>query len=283
MPTLLFIFVTVLWGTSFIFIKIALQELSPLAFMFFRFLIATVSLVPLLLYEQSKIKRQDLLKGAQLGGLLGTLMFFQTIALQTLNASAGAFLLGFTPVFVLMLRFFVQKKTPNWLDIGATLVCVAGLGLVTQSHGITWQLGVLYMLLSSFFVALYIYAMEAYAGDSSVAVLTLVQMLVLSLLTGVIALVAEGQLPIPIQSSTWAALMACGVLCTSLAFGIQAYAQRYLSAFKLSMLTSLEPVFATIFAYWFLGEVLYPSFYLGAMLILGAIGVINWRLKELEV
>ena len=48
------------------------------------------------------------------------------------------------------------------------------------------------------------------------------------------------------------------------------------------MITTLEPVFATIFSCLLLGEVLPFSFYIGASMILGAIGLINWRLKGLE-
>ena len=280
MPTALFILATLFWGLSFIFIKVALNEVSPLSFIFFRFLIASVSLLPLLRYRREKIGAQDLCKGTQLGFLLGALMFFQTIGVQTINASTAAFLISFSTVFVLIIRFLAQKKFPSLLDLSATLACIGGLSLVTQSHGIMWEPGVFYTLLAALFVALYIYTMEAYANSVSLTAVTLVQMLLLTLLAGLSAFVFEGKLQIPTKAITWGNITAAAVLCSSLAFGIQAYAQQYLSAFKVSMLTSLEPVFATIFSWLFLGEVLYISFYMGAALILGAIAVINWRLKE---
>ena len=283
MPTLLFLLVTIFWGASFIFTKIGLREVSPFAFIFFRFLVAIACLLPSLGYRQGKINRQDLVRGTGLGLFLGSLIIFQTLGLQTVTASVSAFLTGFSVVFVLIIRFWVQKKVPSLLDVGATLACVGGLGLLTQSHGLTWELGVLYSLLSALFVALHVYAMEAYVGSSSLSILTLVQMLVVTVLAWLAAWATEGKLEIPTQASTWVAIVACAVLCTSLAFWIQAYTQQYLSAFKVAMLTTLEPVFATMFSWLFLGEMLHFSFYLGAGLILGAIGVINWRLKELDV
>lgn len=280
MPTALFTLATLFWGVSFIFIKVALNEVSPLSFIFFRFLIASVSLLPLLRYQREKIGAQDLHKGIQLGCLLGAVMFFQTIGIQTINASTAAFLVSFSTVFVLMIRFWRQKKLPSLLDLSAALVCIGGLSLVTRSHGITWELGVFYILLAAFFMALYIYAIEAYIDSVSLTAVTLVQMLLLTLMAGLAAFALEGRLQVPMQTSTWGSIIAAAVLCSSLAFGIQAYAQQYLSAFKIAMLTTLEPIFATIFSWLFLGEVLYSSFYIGATLILGAILVINWRLKE---
>ena len=281
MPTALFILATLFWGVSFIFIKVALNEMSPLSFIFFRFLIASVSLLPMLRYQREKIGAQDLYKGSQLGSLLGAVMLFQTMGMQTINASTAAFLVSFTTVFVLMIRFLVQRKIPGLLDLSATLACIGGLSLVTSSHGIIWELGVFYALLAAFFMALYIYAMEAYVDSVSLTAVTLVQMLWLALLAGLAAITFEGSLQIPTRAITWGNIAAAGVLCSSLAFGIQAYAQQHLSAFKIAMMTTLEPVFATIFSWLFLGEVLHISFYLGAVLILGAIVMINWRLKEI--
>ncbi|MEL6606745.1 MAG: EamA family transporter, partial [Bacteroidota bacterium] len=98
MPTALFTLATLFWGASFIFIKVALNEVSPLSFIFLRFLIASMSLLPLLRYQREKIGEQDLYKGIQLGCLLGAVMLFQTIGVQTINASTAAFLVSFTTV-----------------------------------------------------------------------------------------------------------------------------------------------------------------------------------------
>lgn len=282
MPTLLLILATVFWGVSLILIKVALQEISPLSFIFFRFLIAALCMLPGLVYLNGKLKRKDLIRGAQLGVLLGGIVCLQTIGLQTITASVSSFLTGFAVVFVLAIRFFVQKKAPRFLDIVTALACVAGLGLVTRSHGLTWEPGVFYTLGCTFFLALYIYTLSAYAGSSQIWVLTLSQMVTLTLLAGLAAVLLESKVQVPTQAATWTAILLCAVFCSAVCFGIQAYTQQYLSAFKASMITVLEPVFATIFSYLLLDEVLPFSFYIGASMILGAIGLINWRLKGFE-
>lgn len=279
MPTALFILAVIFWGASFIFIKIALQELLPFSFIFFRFLVAAMCLLPSLGYVKGGIKQQDIIRGTGLGLLMGGLIIFQTLGLQTVTASVAAFLTGFSVVFVLIIRFGTQKKLPSFIDIGATLACIFGLGLVTQSHGLTWELGIFYSLLAALFTALYIHALGLCASKSQLWVLTSTQMLVVTALAGLASWIIEGKLTIPMKAGTWGAIMACGILCTSLAFWIHAYAQQSLSPLTIAMLTTLESVFATLFSCIFLDEVLYLPFYAGAFLILVAIAVINWRLE----
>lgn len=283
MPTLLLILVAIFWGTSYVFIKIALQEISPLSFVFFRFSAATACLLPSLIFLKGKVKKKDLLRGLKLGGLLWSIIFLQTIGLQTIATSVSSFLMGFAVVFVLFIRYFVQKKVPNILDLAASLTCIVGLGLITQSHGVSWEAGVYYTLISAFFVALYTYALSDYAAHSHLLVLTLAQIFMATLLTGVTAAVVECNVQFPVQVATWVAILTCGVLSSIICSWLQAYAQRYMGAFKAYMITTLEPVFATIFSCLLLGETLSFLFYIGAILILGAIGLINWRIKDLEV
>ena len=282
MPMFLLILATIFWGASYLLTKIALQEISSLSFIFFRFLLAVVCLLPGLVYLRGKTHKRDIMRGAQLGVLLWGNMFLQTIGLETIAASLSAFLRGFAVVFVLVIHFVVQRAVPRFVDIVASLACMAGLGLITQSYGLSWEPGVYYSLGCSFIMALYIYALSTYAGHSHILLLTLSQMTMLMLLTGLLAVFLENKIQVPIQSATWLAILFCGIFCSALGFWMLGYAQQYLSAFTVSMIGTLELVFATIFSHLFLGEVLSSSFYLGAMMVLGAIGLINWRLKELE-
>lgn len=282
MPTFLLILATVFRGASFILIKIALQEIPPLSFIFFRFLCASIFLLPNIVHLKGKVKKEDVRRGAQLGVLLGGVIFLQTIGLQTITASASAFLTGFAIVFVLAIRCVVQKQAPSFLALVATSTCMAGLGLVTQSQGLSWDPGVYYTLGCAFFFALYIYALATYAGHSQALVLTLLQITVITLLAGLAALSLEGKIHIPTQANTWWATLGCGIICTAVCYGLHTYAQQHLSALKGAMITTLEPVFAAMFARLFFGEVLSFSFYIGAAMILGAIGLINWLLQGPE-
>ena len=82
-----------------------------------------------------KFKREESIQGIKLALLLGGITFFQTMGMQTITASASAFLTGFAIVFVLALKLIAQRQFPRPLDLVITLICIIGLGLVTESHG----------------------------------------------------------------------------------------------------------------------------------------------------
>jgi drug/metabolite transporter (DMT)-like permease len=280
MPTLVLLLATLFWGASFIFIKIGIQAIHPISFIFFRFGMATIYMLPGLFFIKKDLKRADFFRGTKLGLLVGGIMFLQTIGLQTITASVSAFLTGFAVVFVLIIKFIVQGKTPRVSDIILSLMCIAGLGLITRSHGITWEPGVWYTLGGAFFMALHTYALSEYAGSSNIFVLTLLQMLVLTLLAAAFSFMCGINNQIPNEAATWSAILFCALFCSVAGFSMQAYAQQHLSAFKTSMILTLEPIFTTLFSCLFLGEVLYLQFYIGASLLLGAIILINMRLEQ---
>jgi len=161
------------------------------------------------------------------------------------------------------------------------VVCVVGLGLVTGSTETKWEVGVFYTLLCAFFAALHTYVLSDYASESNALVLTLTQLVIVSVIAAVGTITSHGSLYVTASPMIWGAVAMSAVLCTAIAFGMKTYAQRYISSFKAALILTLEPIFATLFAWATLGEVLRPQFYLGACLILGAILLMNIRLKNI--
>lgn len=279
MPTLLIIIATLVWGASFVWCKLALQDIHATAFLFFRFSLATISMLPSLVWCKGAFKRRAIIQGVNLGLLQVGIMFLQTLGLETISPSLSGFLTGFSIVFVLVIRFIVRRRIPSFIDIGSSLTCLIGLALLTHSFGLTWEPGVLYTLGCALFLALHVYALDAYLLTSNTTVLTFMQMLTLAVIAGLLSLLPGNGIQLPTQLLTWGAIVFCGIFCSSLAFWLQARSQQHLGAFMVSMFLMLEPVFATIFSYWVFGEVLYIHFYVGAAIIMGSIAVINLRLK----
>jgi drug/metabolite transporter (DMT)-like permease len=282
MPTLLMILATLLWGASFLIVKLALQDISVTAFLFWRFFIATLSMLPGLIIYQVPLRRAEVIQGFYLGVLQIGLMFLQTWGLKTISPSLSGFLTGFSIVFVLAIRFVIRRQKPSLVDVLASIVCLTGLALFTHSLQLSLEPGIFYTLGSSFFIALHTYALDKYAQASNTTVLTFMQMVSLAAFSGLAFLLPGNSFQLPSQSVTWLYILFCGILCSSVAFWLQAQAQKKLPAFKVSMILILEPVFATILGYLVLGEQLYLQSYIGAALILTSIWAINIRLKNLS-
>ena len=71
------------------------------------------------------------------------------------------------------------------------------------------------------------------------------------------------------------AILVTGLLATALTFTVQAWAQRYTSSTRTALIYTLEPVFAWLISYWFLGEGLSARAAAGAALILGGVVLVE--------
>src|SRR5690606_28193926 len=71
----------------------------------------------------------------------------------------------------------------------------------------------------------------------------------------------------------WFYLGILGTICTALAYVLGVSVMRTLSAFRVALITNLEPVYGIILAFLILGskETMTSGFYMGAVLILGAV------------
>lgn len=280
MYTLLMMLASLFWGASLFFTKLALQDSPSTSFIFSRFVVATISMLPILIFYPLSLNRSTFKQGIMLGILQIGIMFLQTIGLETISASLSGFISGFYIVFILIIHFILHKQKPSIVDIMASLICLGGLGLLTHSFEATDIWGVIYTLGSALLVAAYIYALEAYSRDFNSITLTFLQMLSLAGFAGFLLLFPGNPLQIPSNLPTWVAILFCGICGSSISFWLHNKAQRKLGAFKVSIILMLEPVFSAIFAYFGLGEKLYTTSYIGIAMILVSITVINLRLKK---
>jgi len=283
MPVIYMLIAVLFWGASFLSTKIVLEDISTTSFLFFRFLVANLFMVPLLFFARGPVNKQLILHGAILGFLQTGIMLLQTLGLETLSASLSGFINGFYIVFVLLIRFVIQKKIPHLMDMMTTFMCLGGLALMTHDFTIQQGIGILYTLGSALFIAIYIYALDIYAAGKDSIMITFIQTLVIVVLTGAGLFLPGNRLELPTNTLvSWGNILFCGVLCTTVGFLLQNIAQKKLGAFKISILIMLEPVCSAIMAYFILGERFIWLDYIGIVLIISAVAIINIRLKNIS-
>ena len=248
MPLLALIAVTAIWGVTFVQVKDAIDVYPLFAFLAVRYAIATGVLAVVGGRRVLTLGRSGFTAGAVLGGLLGLGIGLQTAGLERTTVSSTGFITGlyvvFTPLFGLLLF-----RTTVGLEVWAGVVlAVVGLALLSGvdvgSPG-----GDLLVLASAAAQALQIVMVERYANRYDVIALVLVEMSACFAGFLVIAL-ALGQLEVPRGWTVWGALLVTGVFASALAYLIQVWAQRRISAARIAVVFSLETVFAGIFGYW---------------------------------
>lgn len=248
MPLLALIAVTAVWGITFVQVKDAVDVYPLFAFLAVRYAIATGVLGVVGARRVLTLGRSGLAAGSVLGGLLGLGIGLQTAGLERTTVSSTGFITGLyvvlTPLFGLLL-FRTTVGLEVWAGVALSVV---GLALLSGVE-IGSPTGDLLVLASAAAQALQILMVERYATRYDAIALTLVQMAACFAGFLVIAL-ALGELEVPHGRTVWGALIVTGVFASALAYLIQVWAQRRISAARIAIVFSLETVFAGIFGYW---------------------------------
>jgi len=247
-PLLALIAVTAVWGVTFVQVKDAVDVYPLFAFLAVRYAIATGVLGVVGAGRLRTLGRPGFAAGVVLGGLLGLGIGLQTAGLERTTVSSTGFITGLyvvlTPLFGLLLF-----RTRVGLEVWAgALLAIVGLALLSGVD-IGSPGGDLLVLASAAAQALQILMVERYARRYDAIALVLVQMG--ACLVGFLAIaLALGQLELPHGRTVWGALIVTGVFASALAYLIQVWAQRRISAARIAIVFSLETVFAGLFGYW---------------------------------
>jgi len=270
---------TVIWGATFVVVKQALRDVSPVLFLALRFTLATAAL--LLLFRGSWSHPQNPRWSLQGGMLAGLFLFsgyaFQTIGLQYTTAPKSAFLTGTTSALTPLLAALVYRTRPAASEVGGVLVATVGMALMTlPGASLAMNRGDLLTLGCAVCYAFHILTLSRYSAKSSFELLATAQIGVSALLAW--SLFHWMEVPrIRWTPGVWTAIVITGLFATAVAFTFQAWAQRYTSSTRTALILMLEPVFAWITSYILTGETLSRRGAAGAALILGGILLVELK------
>ena len=271
---LLLVVVTFFWGATFVIVKNALEDISPLLFNAVRMLVASAILIPL---SWTALRRSDR-KTWRAGAIIGFFLFlgysFQTTGLSFTTPSKSAFLTGLSVVLVPVFLALAWRRLPsNWTTVGVisaltglylmTIPAGDGLNLASMNRGDLLTLGC-----ACSFALQIIFTGQAMRSLPFAAVAT-VQVLTAAILMSA-TVPFESVHVIWSRQVLWAILIT-GTLCTAAAFTIQAWAQQFTPASHTALIFVLEPVFAGLTSFVMIHERLGLRASMGALLILGGI------------
>lgn len=274
-------FNTLVWGATFVVVKAALRDVSPVLFIALRFTLATAAL--LAAFRGGALPWRSW-KTAGAGALTGVFLFsgylFQTMGLRLTTAPRSAFLTGLTSIAVPWLAALVYRVRPRISEVMGLLIATAGLAFMTLP-GIRgpMRVGDLLTVGCAVGFAAHIVTLGHFSEKMSYELLAVSQIAVAAILGWALFSWVESPRVAWRPAVVWAILIT-GLLATALAFSIQAWAQRYTSPARTALIFMLEPVFAWITSYCLVGEGLSGRAAAGAALILG--GVMMVELKPLN-
>jgi drug/metabolite transporter (DMT)-like permease len=258
-----------IWGSTFFIVKGALEDIDPVILVGYRFMLAGLILLVYVLASGRNLKHHWG-PAAFLAVVLWLLYIPQTVGLEYTTASNSGFITGLFVAFVPVFMWCLFRKRPGKIDIMATLVALGGLWILTGGmHDV--NRGDILTLLAAVTYALHILFVDKYLKQGvDPVVLTCQQFLLVGALSLLAGLVLDLPFGINSTETIWVVLF-LAIFPTFTAFLIQVLAQRITAPFKVSLIFSLEPVFAAMFAWTLGGEGFVTHRALGGLLIFSAL------------
>jgi len=295
----LLLFITFIWGTTFVLVQQAIDILPPFTFLAIRFFIAWFLMLPFLARSASRLDKtlkntEHSLSPSTLGihpflaALIIGINLFLGYALQTFGllyttASKAGFITGLSVVLVPAISFFLLGTRLKKSTMVGVILALIGLYALTLGEAFILNTGDVLVFLGAIAFALQIVTTSKYAPFFNPVLLATQQIGVVAGLSLIFALIFEPiDQAVRITFENWqivgGALFVTAVLATALAYWAQTTVQKYTSPVHVALIFSMEPVFAALTAWLVHHERMTPMMWLGSSLIL-----LGMLLSELPV
>jgi drug/metabolite transporter (DMT)-like permease len=265
------VFVALFWGIGFVAMKDALDTFPTFWLLTLRFGSAALLMGILFRRRLAAITKEDIRAGAIIGVFLFLGFATQTLGLNYTTPGKQAFLTATYVVIVPFISWGLRRIFPGALSFFASFICLVGMGMLTLQEGVlSIGKGDTLTLVCAFFFACQLIAIEYFAAKKDPMILTLLQILMVCLLSLPAALVFETWPGFQGGSGLWSIAYTV-VFCTIFAFAVQNTAQKFTPSTHTAILLSLESVFGALSGIYFLGEVFTPRMAAGCALIFVAV------------
>lgn len=275
------VFVTVCWGSSYLFMKMGLDTLSEFNLIALRFGIAFLLAAALFFRRLKHVNWQTIKFGMLLGFILFLVFVTLTYGLRTTTTSNAGFLVSLTVIFVPLLSSVFMKSTMNLRLKISIFMALTGIAFLTIQLPFHISAGDLLCVMTAICYALHIMVVGHAAHKVDSINLGIIQLGFAGLFGFIFSLIFEDP-AFPATKSSWIAILMLSIVCSALGFIIQTVAQKYTSPTKTGLIFSLEPVSAAFFGYVFANEMMSGKEILGALLVLFSVVFITIR-GETEV
>jgi drug/metabolite transporter (DMT)-like permease len=245
------IFVAIIWGSSFVFIRDLKQNMTDAQIVFARFAVSFLILGTVILLNKSeKNETLNYQQGFVAGVLLFLLLYSTTFLLKYITASAAGFFTGLGVVWVAIFMGFAKRKFT--LRLGAVIVIsLIGISLLSLTNAQNFKVTDLSGIILSFIAGGQILYLERVSDKNPVFKLTFMQFAVATLITLIVGfndVININQSLVTLSNVQVLKLVILAIFATAGAFLVQTYAQDKLDPVKVASILNLEPLFGLIFA-----------------------------------
>ena len=262
------------WG--FTGILGALITIDAVQMVWYRVFIASISLFIYFIATKTRIKvtKKQFFQFFFTGSIVALHWIFFFHAIKVANVSVSLICLSSVTLFIAILEPLIKKQQISKGDIFVGLLIILGIYLIFKFET-KYTTGIIFGLLSAVAASFFSTINSTLVQKSNPSIIgfyelsgaffwiTIYRLFDKSLLTETFIL----------SAMDWFYLIVLGTICTALAYVAGVAVMRTLSAFRVALITNLEPIYGIILAFLIFGvkEQMSGGFYLGSLLILSAV------------
>jgi drug/metabolite transporter (DMT)-like permease len=268
---------TAAWGSTFFLIKDVVTRIPVADLLAIRFAIASVALA-LIAAPRLRLSRTVLMYGSLLGLLYGSAQILQTTGLAHTAASVSGFVTGlYVVVTPLLTALLLRRRIPRltWL---AAILATVGLGVLAL-HGFALGYGELLTLIAAVIYAGHIVALGRFSTPETTLSLSLVQLIVITLVSAIAAwwpTTGSGAgIQLPNSAGDWLIVLYLALIASAMTMVLQTWAQAHIEPSRAAVIMAMEPVWAAAFAVALGGETITLRMIIGGLAILSAMYLVE--------
>ena len=267
-----------IWGTAFVAQDMGMDHIGPFTFTAVRLFLGFLTLLPIMLIQGHHLKKINLNQNAKIfyylilvGFMLSFGNSFQQLALLYTDVANTAVFTAFYVILVPMIAYYYFSKNIHWSIWPSALFCLIGGFLLTNLDSLSVRIGDSIAVINAFMWAFHIVFISKLIKIYNYPVIVAcLQCLIGSFFAFIPAVIFETIVFSNILFE-YKELLYAGVLSSGVAFLLQVYSQQNLSPAPVTIIFSLEGVFASIFGWIILDQFLTEIKIFGIIIILSSV------------
>ncbi|WP_315120029.1 DMT family transporter [uncultured Clostridium sp.] len=274
----------VLWGLSYLSIKLVVEEINPVLSAFYRFLLASIILFVFLKvkYPEEKILKEDRLKVA-LSGLFGVSLYFyfENYSVLFTSASNVAVLISSIPVFTLLSQTLIFKEKMTLGKMGGAALSVIGIFIIIISKEkvsffSSGTIGDIMALMAALCWVVYTIITSKFKGNYKSITITTYQNLWGCLFLSPSIFVFKVSMP---STKVIFNIIYLSIFCSCIGYAIYIYCLNKLGATVITTYINLQPIVSLISAKVLLKEKITLWQVLGSLIIISGVLLVSFSEK----
>ena len=275
---MLLAFVSLVWAGSFVAVRLAVKEISPVDLGFLRFLVATPFMVLILLLskKETRLPAKELLSLSVLGLTGVTLLYiFQFIGIEYTTASTSAVLINTNVIFIVLLSAtFLKEKFPlrksagiAFSFVGVLVVIFAQMTNESIAFSNVFLIGCIFIIFSAFCWAIYSIVGKRLLDKYDPFTVTTYAFVLGTIFFLPVVLPDITDVIQGVSFNGWMAILYLALICSVFGYVAWYYALSRIEAGRAAVFLNLIPLFTIVISF-FTGEIPTFIFLIGAILII---------------